>query len=365
MYTDFAAKLCHNLIEDGFYVASQQKDITEYTPLVILMKNQSPVLYVVNIINADFYLAGYFESQSRQMFGDIEKNMNTMYCASCVSVNILVSKKLAPENRGYCDEKPMVTGEKISSVWWTADLNNNELYAGKEQPDKIAGIERAVKAAFSAEEYKGSANVEEIEKTARPKSFLPVVSRDISFTYALMFFNVFIFLFVHFSGNEGRFLQQFACSGQHIWHGGEFYRLFTAMFFHSGWEHIIFNVFSIYIFASRCELYMGRANTIAVYFLSGIAASVVSSLLNTSMAVGASGAICGLIGAILVLSKVKNKEVGGLSYFTILLYALLVIGFGILSPGVDNYAHAGGFVAGILLQLIIEAFKGKKINNAQ
>ena len=71
-----------------------------------------------------------------------------MFCSNCVSVNILVSQALAHENRLFCDEEPFVAGERISPVWWMADLNNNELYAGKEQPDKVSGIEKAAQAAL-------------------------------------------------------------------------------------------------------------------------------------------------------------------------------------------------------------------------
>ena len=360
MYTDFAANLCHLLIEEGFYIASQQKDITHMTPVVILMKNQSPVLYVVNIINADFYLAGHFERQSKQMFDDIEKNMNNMFCSNCVSVNILVSQALAHENRLFCDEEPFVAGERISPVWWTADLNNNELYAGKEQPDKVSGIEKAAQAAFKGESYGEKAEVTEIEKKAEPKSRLPVLSENISLTYALIFFNIFIFAFVHFSGNEDKFIWQFACNGDLIWKSGEIYRLFSSMFFHADWAHIFFNAFSIYIFASRSEIFLGKANTAAVYFISGIGAAVVSSFFNTGFSIGASGAICGLIGALVVLSRKEKKDVGGLNYFTILLYVLTVLGYGLLGTDVDNYAHVGGFMVGIGVQMVIDAVKKLK-----
>jgi len=360
MYTYYTRNLCYNLIADGFYIASNKKLITEHTPVIILMKSQSPVLYMVNIINADLYLAGHFERQSKDMLGNVENNLNTMHCSSCVSINLLVSSKLAEENKVFCDEKHIETGERINNVWWTADLNNKELYAGKEQPSKVAGIEKFVQMAFTGEKAEVNNELQSIVKEARPKSVLPEKSESISFTLALVFFNLFIFAFTYFSGNLEQFINQFGCSGEKIAMNGEFYRLLTSMFFHADWGHVLFNALSIYIFSSRCEKYIGRKKTVALYFAAGVGGAILSSVHNTGISVGASGAVFGLIGAIIVLSGVKKKEVGGLSYFTILLYGMLSIGMGMMTAGVDNYAHLGGLIIGIMLQYVFFISEGIK-----
>jgi len=352
MYTDYTRNLCYNLIADGFYIASNKKLITEQTPVIIMMKNQSPVLYMVNIINADFYLAGHFERQSKTMLGDVETNLKNMHCSSCVSVNLLVSSTLADENKVFCDEKQVETGERINNVWWTADIGKNELYTGKEQPSRVAGIEKLAEMAFTGEKLEGNNEIRSSINEARPKSMLPVKSDTFSPTYGLIFFNLFIFAFTYFSGNLEQFLIQFGCDGEKIAMEGQFYRLVTSMFFHVDWGHVLFNVFSIYIFASRCEKYIGRGKTIALYFASGIGGAILSSVHASGISAGASGAIFGLIGAVIVLSGVKKKDVGGLSHFTILLYGMLSIGMGVMTEGVDNYAHLGGLVLGIMLQYV-------------
>ncbi|MBR5468209.1 MAG: rhomboid family intramembrane serine protease [Firmicutes bacterium] len=352
MYTEYTRNLCYNLIADGYYIASNKKLITEQTPVIILMKSQSPVLYMVNIINADFYLAGHFERQSKAMMGDVQTNLRNMYCSSCVSINILVSSVLAEENKKFCDEKVVETGERVSQVWWTADLNTKELYVGKEQPSKVDGIEKLVKMAFSGEKHHGNTELSSIVKEAAPKSALPVKSEGLSFTFALIFFNLFIFAYTYFSGNLVQFLKQFGCSYERIAMNGEFYRLLTSMFFHADWSHVLFNALSIYIFGSRCEKYIGRKYTVALYFASGVGAAILSASQGAVLSVGASGAVFGLIGAVLVLSRMRKREVGGISYFTILLYAMVSIGMGVMAEGVDNFAHVGGLLVGAMLQYV-------------
>jgi len=97
-----------------------------------------------------------------------------------------------------------------------------------------------------------------------------------------------------------------------------------------------------------------------LYFAAGVGGAILSSVHNTGISVGASGAVFGLIGAIIVLSGVKKKEVGGLSYFTILLYGMLSIGMGMMTAGVDNYAHLGGLIIGIMLQYVFFISEGIK-----
>ena len=133
---------------------------------------------------------------------------------------------------------------------------------------------------------------------------------------------------------------------------GEFYRLLTSMFFHADWSHVLFNALSIYIFGSRCEKYIGRKCTVALYFASGVGAAILSASQGAVLSVGASGAVFGLIGAVLVLSRMRKREVGGISYFTILLYAMVSIGMGIMTEGVDNFAHVGGLLVGAMLQYV-------------
>jgi rhomboid protease GluP len=133
---------------------------------------------------------------------------------------------------------------------------------------------------------------------------------------------------------------------------GEWWRLISATFLHGGPDHIIGNLVSLYILGIACEQALGFTGVLAVYFVSALGGSIVSIALSPGPSVGASGAIFGLMGAvILVLHRhrntlfVRDKRIG----VVLAAWAGYTFLLGAISPMVDNGAHLGGFVAGALV----------------
>ena len=130
---------------------------------------------------------------------------------------------------------------------------------------------------------------------------------------------------------------------------GEYYRFLTAMFLHGGWLHIGFNVYALYALGPEAERIYGTARFLALYFISGLAGGVASYALNPSPAVGASGAIFGLIGGLAafyyvsrrLLGEVSRQQLGSL--ITVIMINLFI---GFSTPVIDNTAHIGGLIGG-------------------
>lgn len=138
---------------------------------------------------------------------------------------------------------------------------------------------------------------------------------------------------------------------------GELWRLVTPMFLHGSPDHLIGNMIALYVLGMACEHALGSKQMVGVYLLSGLAASLLSLALNPGPSVGASGAIFGLMGAVIaVISKhqqrfyLRDKRIG----VVLAAWAVYTIATGLLSPYVDNAAHAGGFLGGALLGLRLE-----------
>lgn len=132
---------------------------------------------------------------------------------------------------------------------------------------------------------------------------------------------------------------------------GEYWRLLTAMFLHAGPVHLAFNTLALYLFGSVVENAMGTARFLAIYLVAGLFASAASFALSPpgAVAVGASGAVFGLLGAWLAfnlrrrsLSLAQSNIQGAL----LLIGINLALGFTV--RGVDNVAHIGGLVAGVV-----------------
>ena len=121
------------------------------------------------------------------------------------------------------------------------------------------------------------------------------------------------------------------------------------MLLHAGLLHLASNSIYLYYFGVRAERLLGTGKFLVLYLVSGLCGGVFSVLFsgNAGVSIGASGAIYGLLGAMLLLTKKRGARYTGMNYSTMLLLAATAIGFGFLQEGVDNFAHIGGFLGGI------------------
>ena len=150
------------------------------------------------------------------------------------------------------------------------------------------------------------------------------------------------------SGQREEILSAYGLSREGIL-AGEYYRFFTCMFLHAGLLHLASNSIYLYYFGVRAERLLGTGKFLVLYLVSGLCGGVFSVLFsgNAGVSIGASGAIYGLLGAMLLLTKKRGARYTGMNYSTMLLLAATAIGFGFLQEGVDNFAHIGGFLGGI------------------
>jgi rhomboid protease GluP len=136
--------------------------------------------------------------------------------------------------------------------------------------------------------------------------------------------------------------------------GGEWWRLGTAVFIHFGVLHLAFNMWALWDAGRLAERLYGTARFLVTYAVAGLAGSVASLAWNPAVnGAGASGAIFGVIGALLAFlldprSGVPRSLARPLSR-SALLFVALAIAFGWLHPGIDNAAHLGGLAAGALM----------------
>ena len=131
---------------------------------------------------------------------------------------------------------------------------------------------------------------------------------------------------------------------------GEWWRLITAGFLHGSILHLIFNVYILWVIGSQLESIVRNIKFIIIYFVSLLGGSLASYLFSPfgSYSIGASGAIFGLMGAMLVVGRKRNLDI---SQITTLVAINVVIGF-VLS-GIDWRAHLGGLAAGAVITWVL------------
>lgn len=127
---------------------------------------------------------------------------------------------------------------------------------------------------------------------------------------------------------------------------GEYYRLLTAAFLHGGTLHLLFNMLALYLLGPALEAALGRVRFLALYLLSALGGSITSYALASPLqpSLGASGAIFGLFGAMLIVSRRLRADVAGIA---VVLGINLVLSFTI--PNIDWRAHIGGLVVGAII----------------
>ncbi len=130
----------------------------------------------------------------------------------------------------------------------------------------------------------------------------------------------------------------------------EWYRLITSVFLHGSWLHLAFNMYVLYVLGPPLERLLGHVRFLALFLIAGLGGAVASftfSSINT-VSVGASGAIFGLMGALVVAGRHLRTDI---TQVLVLIGINVVIGF--IAPGVDWRAHLGGLITGAAVALVI------------
>ena len=169
-------------------------------------------------------------------------------------------------------------------------------------------------------------------------------------TYILIAINVLVFILSMFNEN---ILLNFVVNRELIVNIGQYYRLFTGMFLHSGIIHLLFNMYALYIIGMQLESFLGKWKYLVVYLLSGLGASMLSIFFSNSFSVGASGAIFGLMGALLYFGYHYRVYLDSVVKSQIIPLIVLNLILGFTLSGIDNWAHVGGLVSGILATMAV------------
>ncbi|MGI3186802.1 rhomboid family intramembrane serine protease [Nioella aestuarii] len=200
-------------------------------------------------------------------------------------------------------------------------------------------------------------------------------------TWALIAINVVVFL-SYFPGIGGQerllmaFYMDWALVPAEASQGLELHTIITSMFLHGGWMHIIGNMLFLYIFGDNLEDQLGHLGYLLFYLASGVAAAFAQMAADPSSTVpmvGASGAIAGVMGGYLLLFPRARVDVALIIFviikvITVPAWLMLGLWFGLqlvngaaseaAGGGVAYWAHAGGFVAGVVLVLPVWLRRG-------
>lgn len=180
-------------------------------------------------------------------------------------------------------------------------------------------------------------------------------------TKILLAANIVYFLVLSFGGmtEDGRYLlERGAAYGPYIVERKEYYRMFVSMFMHFDITHLLNNMVTLGVMGMNVEPILGKFRMGVIYILSGLFGNVVSLVFEMktgdyAISAGASGAVFGLTGALLALVLINKGRLGTITKRGMLFLIGLSLYMGLVSEGVDNLAHMGGLVGGLVLTFLI------------
>jgi membrane associated rhomboid family serine protease len=345
--------LVQGLLNDGFKPIQNLYDseaITQDSKYIGVLKREGACIYSVVAFNTDNepYYKKIYEQVTRFLHQQFSVSQNT----KLIVTGIFVSENPDEELKKFCTVEVDDFDGIFMDFRWIADISKGRREILGYQPKAVLNVGNIADKAFNEET--SSAMLGDMYTKAVKSEFDRIKSKSNVFTIALLVINIIVFTAMELAGGSKNtnVLLDFGALENSLVMQGEWFRLFTCMFLHIGALHLISNGLSLYILGSRIERYYGKIWFLIIYILSGLGASIVSLMFSDAVSAGASGAIFGLVGAMLVYTFVVGKSMDGFDLWFSVFYAVIALGSGKLIPNVNNYAHLGGFVTGMVVSVV-------------
>ena len=175
-------------------------------------------------------------------------------------------------------------------------------------------------------------------------------------TKVIILINIIAFFAMYIFGNgslDSQTLINFGANFGPLVKSGQIYRLLTCAFLHIGILHLVFNMYALFIIGSQIENFLGKFKFLFIYIISAIGASLMSIIFSNNISAGASGAIFGLMGALLYFGYYYRIYLSSVLKQQIIPIIILNLFIGFVISGIDNAAHIGGLITGVLASMAL------------
>lgn len=316
-----------------------------YTPIIvqgveneIWLENLDSEYKVIRIVNNYIHnneQLDFDAFKTKRMVKKIKRktfslNIKTLNILTDVGENVDRSKTYPNVDIIYFEDEKKILKEKIIKDSFP-DLKDNLEYSEE-------GLQLFFKITDDINN-KNRKEAMETDKILEPKK--PYV------TIGIIVFLWLVFLLSQFDKKEFIF-DNFVLFGPFV-REGEIYRLLTGTFLHADIIHILCNSYALFMIGSMVEGYFGRKKYAIIYLVSAITGSLLSITMSDTPSVGASGAIFGLLGAILYFGYHYRVYFGSVILERIIPVVIINLAIGFTINGVDNFAHIGGLIGGFLI----------------
>lgn len=358
MYKEYSEKLYQNFIINDFVRINSKNSpvLSNDTPNITLEKSVGPNLYLVIIHNCDAYTIEDALEYTRsvnihtQALSRLHTFKQVIICNLLIhcNTNDSISKVLQHTNSNF--------DSYVYNIFWDIQVSDSlNIQYGKNQPTKVLNIQEILTTSYAnlqkdkANQATSQQNVlfEDITTNAKSLQPLQIQSRDSTLTVLLLFINFTFFLMTSILGDQ--LIINYSCSYESVIVRHEYYRLLTSMFVHKNVFHLLANSIGLYVFAYRIERYMGKIQLFSIFMLGGVVGNLATVYLTDYTTIGASGGVYALMGFMLTVLYLYRQSIEGLTAATVLIFVVFGLIFGSTDPLINNYAHIGGLLTGMLI----------------
>lgn len=320
--------IAESLQKKGFVQSSGNPDTAEF----LIKVTEDRVMHICSIIKnikGNHITAEVISESSRQL----ERKFLLSGYSDVKVMNIIVTDK--DEDCGMLQEQ--------GTRFWIVDMRTLRLMIFENQPEDYFSLRNRIEQTLI--ERAQEENNSPLSYFDRMK--IPYV------TAAIIFINIAVFLLCELIGSTediDLMIKMGALSHEFIYESHAYYRFITSMFLHFGFLHLANNMFMLAIVGTQLENVIGHLRFALIYLVSGLGAGVASVIFHMLLgenvvAAGASGAIYGIFGAMLVMI-IRNRHDNFMLRRILVVIFLLI--FGSIQEEIDFAAHAGGLIIGII-----------------
>ena len=278
------------------------------------------------------------------------------------------------------DKVKQLSTESREGEHWILDLSNNRLIIYEMVSNEFQSIRKSIEDLLIEEERLRQVYQEPIRSAENPGSMGYGSGQSglrqnrlgyKIFTLVntlIILVNIIVFLLTHYApiyGGWDQMLTKGALSWYYVLTEKEYYRLLTSMFMHSDFSHIFNNMLVLFFVGDNLERAVGKFRYLFLYFGTGILAGITSISYNmwnegglylmgeSTFSIGASGAIFGVVGAMFYIVAINRGRLEDINTRQMVLFVVFSLYGGLANTQIDQAAHVGGFLAGILLAAIV------------
>lgn len=362
MKKEFTGTLLKKLILQQDYrpIENENGDIYYNENLQVLYKSSMGGLIILELIDGDLLTTEEIKAHLENNKIKLEEIKGA---ANRYIVELFIFQN-EPENEKVEVIKNIQVNGAIDRKYlksMSINLQNKSFVKYYKTPFSTFGAGKLIKSVFESESYE-STSKEEIAELLLQKNEEYKIEFKVKtpiITYSLIAINAIVWIVLNLyamkSGqNINELLITYGAKENVLIMNGEYWRFISPIFLHANITHLLLNCYSLYAVGVIVEKIYGRTKFAVIYFIAGIFGSIASFMFSPNSGVGASGAIFGLLGAMLYIGVEKpalfKKHFG----YNVIVTIFANLAYGFSRAGIDNFAHIGGLIGGFLSSGIVK-----------